>query len=464
MAGEQQREPTAGLRRVLGPFDAIAVVIGAIIGVGIFFTPSRVAALVGSGSWVLVTWALGGLIAVLGALTFADLGRLYPRTGGQYELLRDAFGAVTGFVYVVCNATAIQAGAVAIIALVCAYNVALAATGAGPGTLVSAGMAAGLIVGLMAINIVGVRQGSTVQNVTVVAKLLTLLVVVAAALMFGGTDVSASVADVGTTVAPPETPAAIVAAVGAGLVPVLFSFGGWQQALWIGGELQRPRRDVPLAILVGVGVVVSVYLATNWAYLHLLGQSRVAASQAVAADAVAVAWGEGARRVLAGAVALSAFGVLNVQLLTGPRLVYAMALDGRFFRPFARLHARFSTPVPAIVMLGGIALALLFLAGERGIDRLLTGVVLIDGLFFALTGAALLVLRGRAPADAAGAPGRPYPGYPVTAALFVLAELGVVCGAFADPTVRGAAHVGLAWIVVAVISYYAWFRGRVREP
>ena len=257
MAEEQRAEPGAGaLRQVLGPFDAIAVVIGAIIGVGIFFTPSRVAALVGSSSWVLVTWALGGLIAVLGALTFADLGRLYPRTGGQYELLRDAFGSVTGFVYVVCNATAIQAGAVAIIALVCAYNIALAVTGAGPESLVSAGMAAGLIVGLMAINIVGVRQGSTVQNVTVVAKLLTLLTVVAAALMFGGSVDAEVVAAAEVEVAPPSTPWAIVAAVGAGLVPVLFSFGGWQQALWIGGEMQRPRRDVPLAILVGVGVVV----------------------------------------------------------------------------------------------------------------------------------------------------------------------------------------------------------------
>ncbi|MCA9714094.1 MAG: amino acid permease [Myxococcales bacterium] len=452
---------TPSLRRVLGPVDAIAVVIGAIVGVGIFFTPSRVAALVGSGSWVLATWAIGGLIAVLGALTYADLGRLYPRTGGQYELLRDAFGPALGFVYVTCNATAIQAGSVAIIALVCSHNLALAVTGAPAGTLAGGLIAGGLIVALMGINAVGGRQGAAVQNATVVAKLLTLLAVVGAASWFGGAPAPP---DAPVVAAPaPASASAIATAVGAGLVPVLFSFGGWQQALWIGGEKRRPRRDVPLSILVGVGVVVAIYLATNWAYLQLLGHARVAASDTVAADAVAVVWGEGGRRALAGAVALSAFGVLNAQLLTGPRLVYAMALDGRFFRSFAQLHARTSTPVPAIAMLGGTALVLLALAGARGIDRLLTGVVLIDGLFFALTGAALLVLRRRAPSGPEG-PARPYPGYPVTAALFVLAECGVVWGAFADPAVRAAAHVGLAWIAAALLAYLALFRrGRPGE-
>ena len=440
----------AGLRRVLGPVDATCVVIGAIIGVGIFFTPSRVAQLAGSGELALVAWTVGGAIALLGALTFAELGGLYPRSGGQYEALRDAYGALPAFLFVFCNATAIQTGAIAIIAIVCAQNLGIAAGGTLSGLALTA-VAALLIVGLVAANGLGVRWGSGIQNVTVFAKVATLVAVTVVAAAFGSADPTGGASGIA------ETPVrlGILGAIFAALVPVLFSFGGWQQALWIAGEVRRPHRDVPLSIVAGVLIVVVVYLLVNWAYLRLLGFDDVVASEAIAADAVAVVWPGAGERVVAAAVAVSAFGVLNAQLLAGPRLVYGMARDGRFFRPFAQASARFGTPVAAIALIGGLALALLVAAGERAIDRLLTGVVFIDGIFFALTGVALLVLRRRRPG--AARPAR-VPAYPIVPLLFVAGELAVITGAALDPEMRGAAVIGAAWIVVGFACYLFFFR------
>lgn len=429
------------------------MVVGAIVGVGIFFTPSRVAALAGSGELALWTWAVGGLVAVLGALTLAELGGMYPKTGGQYDILRDAYGPGVGFTYVFCNCTAVQTGAIAIIALVCVQNATVLFLGdslaAGP----TAGLAAGTIVALAVANAVGVRWGASIQNVTVFAKLLALLAVVAAAALL---DLPEAPLESPVDSAPePASGLGLLAIVFAALVPALFSFGGWQQALWMGGEVRRPERWVPLAIIVGVCIVVVVYLATNWAYLRLLGHGGVASSQALAADAAAVIYGDAGRRGIAAAVAVSALGVLNAQLLTGPRLVLALARDGRFFAPFSQVHAGRGTPIPAIMLMAGVALVLLFAAGRDGIDRLLTGVVFVDGVFFALTGLAPLLLgklkpRAQRPIRA--------PGYPLVPLVFVAAEIGIVIGAYMDPQVREAAVIGALWILGAVALYVLRFR------
>lgn len=441
-----------GPRRVLGLFDATSVVVGAIIGVGIFFTPSKVAALTGSPGLALTAWATAGFIALCGALTFAELGGRYHASGAQYEILRDAYGPFPGFLFVFCNATAIQGGSIGIIALICAFNL-LGAVGRGPSAgfaePVVLALAAALILALTAANILGVRWGARIQNATVTGKLLALAAVVALAAF-----AAPAAAPPAGSPAPALGPAA---AVMAALVPCLFSFGGWQQALWVSGEVKEPRRTLPRAILGGVLIVILVYLAANWAFLRLLGAPAVASSRALAADAVAVVLPGLGRRLVAAAVALSAFGVLNAQLLTGPRLVYGMACDGRFFAPFAVLSRRWGTPLPAVALIGLTALALLFAAGPGGIDRLLNGLVFIDGVFFALTGAALLVLRRRAPA-AEGA--FKVPAYPVVPLLFVLGELGVVAGAYLDPAVRGAAFIGLGWIGAAALLYALRFRSR----
>ena len=446
-----------GLKRILGPVDATCIVIGAIIGVGIFSTPSQVAQVAGSGSMALTAWAIGGAIALMGALTFAELGGLYPRTGGQYEILRDAYSPLPAFLFVFCNATAIQAGAIAVIAIICAKHLGLAIGNEITGTFAMTLSAAGLIVGLTAANALGVRWGSRIQNLTVYAKVLTLIVVTILAIM-----TESPVTEVVATESTEQSDSgrAPIVLIFAALVPAFFAFGGWQSALWMAGEIRQPKRNVPLAIVGGVLVVVTIYLLVNWAYLRLLGYDGVVGSQTIAADAVAKAWPNIGRRVAGAAVAVSAFGVLNAQLLGGPRLIYSMANDGRFFRLFAHVNTRFKTPVAAIVLLGLMALVLLIVAGQHAVEKLTTGVVFIDSVFFALTGLALIVLRKRRPR--AERPMR-VPGYPVVPLLFVFGELCILAGALFYSEQRITVLIGVGWILGATLLYFLFFYGSRRQ-
>jgi len=302
--------------RVLGGLDAFSVVVGGAVGVGIFFTPSRVAQIVGTSGLALAAWTLAGAIALCGALSFAELGGLYHGSGAQYTILRDAYGPL--LVYVICNATAVQGGAIAIIGIVCSMNLGIATTGQAPTGVALFGLATAIIVGLTAANIVGVRVGSRIQNMTTAAKITTL---VAVALL------AATVPAHGETEAPRAGAIGAVGSVLAALVPAFFTYSGWQQALWVAGEVRDPRLTLPRAIVSGVLTVIVIYLFANWAYLHLLGARGVGASEALAADAVAAVWPTTGRRAVAAAVAVSSFGVLNAQLLAGPRLIHGMARD-----------------------------------------------------------------------------------------------------------------------------------------
>jgi len=430
------------LRRELGLLDTTSVVIGAIIGVGIFFTPRDVAVIAGSVPVALGLWVLGGVIAALGAVTFAELGRRYPRAGGQYDVLRDAWGSLIGFLYVFCNLTAIQAGSCAVIAVICAENLARAVGVLDPPpTQVLIG-AVLLIVGLSAANAVGVRQGARIQNLTTVAKLVTLATVIGVALLGPVAPVAAS--------PPPAMPSAGLLA---GLLPAMFAYGGWQQALWMGGEVRDPDRHLPRGILLGVGAVILVYVGSAWAWFELLGFEGVVGSNALAFDAGQAVWGPVGGRVVAGAVAVSAFGVLNAQFLTGPRLVWALAADGRFFRLFAGVHPTFATPVPAILLLAALSLGALFAAG---VAELTAWVVVVDALFFALTGLALVRFQLGERALRASA---------LAALAFAALELAAIVGAIAAPEVRGAAWAGFAWVGGAALVWAVGFRGkREAEP
>lgn len=436
-----------GLRRVIGPVSATSIVIGAIIGVGIFFTPTNVARIAGSPSLAMWIWAAGGLIALLGALTFAELGGMYSRTAGQYEMLRDAYGPLVAFCFSLCNACAIIAGGTAIIAIVCAENLSAAFAGTPLSGTMAAVLPAVLLGLVTAANIIGVRYGTAIQNLTVIAKVGALLLVTALAVF-----AAPHVASVEPT-APPSSSLAI--RLFSGLVPALFALGGGHYALWVAGEMKNPRRDVPLALILGNFIVVVIYLLANWAYLHLLGYDGVVNSKALAADAVSTVWPNIGARLIAGAVALSAFGVLNVQILSGPRLLYGMARDGRFFAPFGRPQQRFETPALALCLVGGIAIALVLIAGKNAIDRLLTGVVIVDAVFFALTGTAVIVLRKRRPhADRSVR----VPLYPVVPLVFVAFQLAVIFGCFQFEPTRNAAWIGLCSIGIGVVLYLVRFR------
>jgi basic amino acid/polyamine antiporter, APA family len=444
--------------RVLGFVDATCVVIGAIIGVGIFFTPSSIARLVDSPTMAMLAWGLGGLIALCGAVVYAELGGMYQESGAQYSILRDAYGRFTGFLFVFCNSTATEAGSIGVMAMICAMNVSDAFGIQPPSPMLNMAMAMLLIAGLSIANIVGVRWGARIQNVTVYIKLLTLLAVTALALVCAPR--AAPVIEAVTAKDSASQPAKLlpIAALLAAMVPTLFSYGGWQQALWVAGEIRDPKRNLPRAIVIGVITVVATYLLVNWGLLRMLGLEGVRESSSVAADATAAALpnhANVARRCVTAAVAISALGVLNVQLLTAPRLIYALAHDGLFLRQFATVHARFRTPVFAIVLMTVLAMALLAAAGFNGVDKLITGVVFIDGIFLAMTGAALLVLRRSQTHISHGVR---LPAATLAAIIFVLGEIGVLIGAYMERSLRIAAIVGVCWIIVAGLIYLIWLR------
>ncbi len=442
--------------RVLGTLDAACVVIGAIIGVGIFRQPSAAAAAAGDATLTLAAWALAGGIALCGALVFAELGARFNSSGAQYGILRDAYGPMPAFLFVFCNATAIQAGAIGVIAVICAENLGFAFGRGAPEGLTLLGIAVVLILGVTAANMIGVRWGSRIQNFTVFCKVLTLMAVAALAAI-------AAPAVALAPVAAPKTGSAAVVGVLAALVPALFSYGGWQQALWISGEVREPRRTLPRAIIGGVVLVVAAYVLANWAYLRLLGHAGVVHSSSVAADAVGTVFPGWGPRAVGAAVAISAFGVLNAQLLAGPRLIYGMARDGRFFEVFGRLSGRNASPVAAILLLTFMALVLLGLARVTPGDivgKLTDGVVFVDTVFFALTGVALMIFRRRE-SDLERAEARfRIPLYPVVPLLFIVGEFGVLAGALVPESARTPALFGLGWIGVAALMYVVRFRGK----
>ena len=456
MANQSQRGTSSepGLRRVLGPIDATCIVVGAIIGVGIFFTPSQVAEIAQSPGMAMTVWAIGGGIALLGALTFAELGNLYPRSGAQYDILRDAYSPLPAFLFVFCNATAIQAGAIAVIAVICTRHlgVALGFEIANPFALVL--IASTLIIGLTAANAVGVRWGSRIQNLTVYAKLLTLLVVTFLAVLSEPMSSSAGALEAIEAPSSAKHPLLLICAA---LLPAFFAYGGWQHALWMAAEIRQPKRNVPLAIVGGVVIVVTVYLLANWAYLHLLGYQGVVKSKTLAADAVARVWPRSGARLAGAAVAVSAFGVLNAQLLSGPRLIHEMAQDGRLFRSFAYVNRRFNTPLTSIALLGVLALVLLFATRHDPVMMLVSNVVFLDAIFFALTGIALILLRRKqrdTPKQSR------FPGRVVVPFLFVIGELSILAGALVHRNQQIAALIGVGWIIVGAVLYWLLRSGR----
>jgi APA family basic amino acid/polyamine antiporter len=428
---------------VLSLWDATCIVVGAIIGVGIFFNPRDVASITGSARGAMSAWIIGGVIAMLGAITFAELGRMRPVAGGQYRVLRDAYGKAPAFLFVFCNLTAVQAGGVSIISIVCAQNLGVALHGFAPSETWTLTLATALTWALVGINVIGVRWGAGLQNTTVVLKLLILSAVIALAAVFHPAMTAATGAVSRVTSFP---------SLFAGVALTLFAYGGWQQSLWLGGEMRDAARTLPKAILIGVAIVVAVYLAANWAYLHLLGFEGVRGAKALAADAVSV-WSPGlGRRLAAAGVAVSAFGVLNAQLLSGPRLTWAMARDGLFFSPFARLSARFLTPAAAIGLLGGLATVLTLGLGLARTDQLTTGVVVVDGVFFALTGLALPVLQRREPAAQRG---RSWIAW--VAVVFSSLELLAIAGSLLQQDVRIVALTGLGWIAAGFLMWRLFF-------
>ncbi len=407
------------LQRRLGLFSAALVVVGGIIGSGIFFTPAATAAALPSATWVLLVWALGGLVALAGALTYAELGAMLPEAGGAYVYIREAFGPLPAFLSAWMNAGLISSGAIAAVAMGFAgYLGRFIPLGAVGGPI---GAAAITIVVLTATNVLGIRPGVVVQNVLTIAKIAAL-----AGLVVGGLVLMLGPA------ATPAVPATVVASPGltqgfaAAFVAVLFTIGGWQQMNMIAGEIRDPARNIPRALAIGIAIVIAVYLGVTGAYLFALGRDGLAASAAPAADTAARVGGAAAATAITVAAMLSILGFVNVALLTNARVIFALGGDVRALSAAARVHARFGSPWVALVLLGGWSLALL-LATRGSIGTLLGGVVFADWIFFALGAASVFRLRKLRP-DAV----RPYRalGYPWLPAFFVAAGLVGIVSAY----------------------------------
>lgn len=418
-------------------FDTAMVVVGGIIGAGIFLNPAIVAQRVGTPGLVLAAWALGGVIALVGALCFAELGARRPHAGGGYVYLHETFGSMPAFLYGWSLLLVGNTGGIAAVAVTFAsYTAALLHLD----QATVKPMAVGAIVLLTYINYRGIRPGSITQNVFTVLKLaaVVLVIVVGLALLDGAPADAAAVT-------PPEN---LLTAMGAALIPVLFAYGGWQHVNEVAAEVSRPQRTLPRALMLGIAVVLACYVLGNLAYLTALGATGLAASKAPASDMMRALWGETGGTVIAAGIACSTFGFVNLVILAGGRVYQAMAENGLFFRSAATLHPRYSTPALPLLVQGAWAVVLT-LSGSYG--QLLDYVVFGDWIAFAAVVSTIFVYRRREP-DA------PFltPGYPVLPALFVLASLYVVASSVISNLQN--ALIGTLLILAGLPVYWLWRR------
>jgi APA family basic amino acid/polyamine antiporter len=436
------------LKRELGLFSAALIVVGGIIGSGIFFTPAATAAALPSAGWVVFVWTLGGLVALAGALTYAELGAMLPEAGGAYVYIREAFGALPAFLSAWMNVGLISSGAIAAVAMgfagYLAKFIALDAVG-GP-----VGVAAITIVALTVTNVLGIRPGVAVQNVLTVAKIAALAGLIVGGLVFAFGGAAPETAPV--VMAAPVAPS-LVQGFASAFVAVLFTIGGWQQMNMIAGEIRDPARNIPRALAIGIGIVIAVYLGVTGTYLAALGRDGLAASAAPAADTAMRVGGAAAATAITVAAMLSILGFVNVALLTNARVVFALGADVPVLQAAGRVHERFGSPWVALVMLGGWSLALL-LATRGNIGTLLGGVVFADWIFFALGAASVFRLRALRPSAT-----RPYRalGYPWLPAFFVAAGVVGIVSAYVSEF-----RMSLFGTALLALGAAVWFGARRR--
>jgi len=428
------------LARTLGFRDLLLIVVGTVIGSGIFIVPATVLRQTGGALGpALLVWLVAGVLSLLGALTYGELGAAKPEAGGLYAYIRDAFGPLPAFLYGWTTFFVIGAGSVATPAVAFTSYlqqfVALSPT--------AARLIAVLLIALIAaINVRGTRQSASVQNWSTGLKAVA-IVGMAAALLAGGRQLASDV---------PVWPAAVtrglLSGVGLAMIGVLWAYEGWQYVTFSAGEARDPQRTFPRAIVAGTGVLIGVYMLANVAYVAALGVDGVQASDRVAAAAVAALFGPAAGKLIAAVILVSMFSAANGLTLTSPRMYFAMARDGVFFRKLAEVHPRYGTPAFAIV--AGSAWAAL-LAASGTFEQLLTYVVFSGWIFYGLGAVSIFAFRRREPHAV-----RPFrvPGYPVTPALFVAAAAAIVLNAlFTQP---GRALVGLAVVLAGVPAYLLW--------
>jgi len=433
----------------LGVWDLISIIVGGVIGSGIFIVPAAVAMNVGSPSLIMSVWVFGGLLCFFGALSFAELAAMYPQAGGVYIYLREAYGPLLSFLFGWTLFLVIDSGAIATLAVAFSSKY-LPHFFPHLSFITTKIIAVSLILFLAAVNYVGVRWGALLQNVLTLIKFGAILAV--CAVVFAVAKGSAA-----HFVQPAATFSSdLIGKFGLALVATLWAYKGWESSTFSSGEVKNPEKNLPIGLFAGTLIIIGIYLLANLAYLYAFPADAMAKSDRIAADVMNFAVGPWGASLIAFIILFSITGAANQNLLCSPRVYFAMARDGLFFKKVASVHPRFLTPHVSVVLMA-IWSSLLSLSGT--FEQLFTYVVFGQWLFFGLTVAAVIILRHKQPGLS-----RPYKtwGYPFTPLFFILASLYVSINTLLNEFWNSFA--GLAIISLGIPAYFYWYSRRRREP
>ncbi len=417
------------------------IVMGGIVGSGIFMNPHVVAQRVHTAPLILGVWAAGGAMAMLGAFIWAELATRLPGAGGQYLYLREAYHPAVAFLYGWVLLLVTQTGGMAAVAVTFArYFREITGMGASDGAI-----AAAALLGLTAINCVGVRAGSNVQSALMLTKAAAIAAMVVAGFWLGGHHASAVDTAAGNS--------SLLASIGAAMIPVAFAYGGWQTSSFVAAEMRDPRRDLSRGLVLGVSGVVLLYLSVNFVCVRVLGPVGLGATSTPASAVMRAALGDRGGQWIAFGIAVSTLGFLSQGILTAPRVYYAMARDRLFFERVGRLSPSTGVPATAIVVQGFAATAIALIGSY---EQILNYVTSIDFISFGLTSAAVFVLRRRQGAEVEGV--YRVPGHPFTTGAFVLAAAGIVASTFYSYPQNSI--IGLGILAAGIPVYLYWSRRR----
>jgi len=450
-----------GLVRGLGRWDATLLAVGSVIGTGIFITTADIARVLPHEGMILLVWTLGGFLTLAGALTYAELGALYPRAGGMYHYLKEAYGTFWGFLYGWACFLVIMSGGIAALAvafgeylgsfvpLFSTRNILFSLPIGGWTWSVSGGQLAGALAILLltSVNYVGLREGATVQNFLAVFRIGSILVFVALAFFV---DAPASVSVVESL---PEIN--LLAAVGIGMIAALWTYDGWYGPTFSAGEMLNPQRTLPFGLVWGTVIVMVLYALINVVYFMALPLDQIAATPRIGETAAAALFGDGGGRLMSFAILVSTFGCLSATILYSSRIYLPMARDGVFFRGLATVHPRFHTPGRSL-WAQSLWAVLLTLSGTY--EQLYTYVIFAGLLFHAGTAGAVIVLRRKRPdVD------RPYRvfGYPWVPLLFILASILLIGNTVVEKPIESL--IGLVFIAAGVPAYIWWRRHPISD-
>jgi APA family basic amino acid/polyamine antiporter len=429
------------LKKEIGFYGLTMIAVGACIGSGVFLTPSDIAFQLGDGKWVLIAWLIGGIVALTGALTFAELGALFPEAGGVYAYLQIGFGKMTAFLYGWSILTVITSGAIAALSLAFARYVSAVIPLSNTGVLVTAASA---LLAVTLINVFGVKMGELFSSIFTSFKLIGIAAVVIIGI-FLGAQLEGNLSSAQGAFDVPGSAMAIA------LIGVLWSYGGWHHASYLSAEVKNAQRVVPKAMILGAVIVTLTYVLVNLAYMSLLTISEMSVSQAVAADALDKVIPTGAI-FIAILIAISTFGTAGIYTLSAPRIYFAMGRDGTFFPWLAKIHPKYGTPMNAILLQSGWALILLFFWGT--FEKLITYVVFMDWIFMTFGAISLFIFRRRGIRKE-----NTYRtiGYPITPIIFI-----GISSWFIIYTIIGRPEQAIAGLILLVIGIpvYLFFNSR----